>query len=398
MLRSKLAHFKKWFRCVRDVTSYENLEKLRHKLKIENIKVKDLAKEAEQFSLALDQSSILSKTDTRGVITYVNQKFCDVSGYTKEELIGNSHSIVRHPDMPSSVFESMWNTLHSKQIFKIIIQNLDKNHNSYFVDSTIIPILNSENEIVEYIAVRYDVTDLVKAKNEALQAQKAKDDFLAIMSHELRTPLNSIIGFTELAHKKIEDESVNKLLDISLENSHALLHLINDILDISKMKSGKFSITNHPFNPGKNLKMLLHTFEELCKNKGIVTKYKIDKTLDIMLDGDWQRISQIITNLTSNAIKFTPSHKSIKIVSSYENNIFLFSVVDTGIGISEEAQKYIFKPFEQADSTITREYGGTGLGLSISLELAKMMNGTLELESNEGKGTSFTLKIPLDSV
>jgi signal transduction histidine kinase len=300
--------------------------------------------------------------------------------------------------MPAEVFKTMWSTLRSKNIFRDVIKNLSKKNETYYVDSTIIPILNVHNEIVEYIAVRYDVTDIIKARDSALLAQKAKDDFLASVSHELRTPLNSIINFTQMANKKIKDERVNHLLDISLESSHALLGLINDILDISKIKSGKFSIINTPFNPSQNLKKLLYTYEELCNNKNIIFEYRIDKTLDGRLNGDWQRISQIITNLISNAIKFTPNHKSIQIESGFEENLFRVSVRDTGIGISEEAQKRIFKPFEQADSTTTREYGGTGLGLSISLELTKMMHGTLTMESVEGVGSTFILKLPLESV
>lgn len=380
------------------IQNHISLIKSEYSLKEEILENKKLAKEAEQFALALNKSNIISKTDTHGRITYVNEKFCELSGFTKEELIGKSHNIVRHPDMPAGLFKSLWETIESKHTFRALIKNMSKDGTAYYADSTIIPILNIDNEIEEYIGVRYDVTELVEAKEKAILAEKAKDSFLANMSHELRTPLNSIIGFANLADKKSDSEEVHNYLQTSLESSNMLLELINNILDISKIESGKFSITKEPFAIRENLLKVLKPFELECNKKDISYKYDINIDNDLELNGDWQRISQIIMNLISNAVKFTEENGSITIVVNYEHTVFTCSVIDNGIGLSEKAQKRIFNAFEQADNSTTKEYGGTGLGLSISLQLAQMMEGSLSLKSDEEEGSTFTLSIPLESV
>jgi len=380
------------------VESEYKLTKARDELKLEIQQGEKFAKESNQFASALDESSIISKTDAKGVITYVNQKFCEMSGYTSEELIGKYHNVIRHPDMSDEVFSSLWSTITSKKTFKALIKNRTKKGESYYVDTTIIPILNVDDEVEEYLAVRYDVTELVEAKERAQMAQKAKDDFLANMSHELRTPLNAIIGFLRLANKTTDKSKLEKYLDTSLESSKILLNLINNILDISKIKDGKFSIVEHSFVPYANLLNLIKILEVESKRKSISLEYDFKNLENTTLNGDWQRISQILMNLLSNAIKFTPDNGEIILTSTYENGIFTCSVKDSGIGLSEEAQKRIFNAFEQADVSTTREYGGTGLGLYISLQLTNMMNGELTLESKEGEGTLFTLSIPLESL
>lgn len=378
------------------INSQENTKKLHMELELEHKEIKRLAKESYEFSSALDESSILSKTDTNGNITYVNQRFCDISGYTKDELIGKQHNIVRHEDVDKSIYENMWKDIKNKKIFKVILKNKNKNNEAYYVDSTIIPILDVNDEIVEFIAVRYDVTELVMARDSALIAEESKDRFLATMSHELRTPLNSMIGFIKLSRDLVSNDKAIKYLNISLESSMTLLNLINNILDVSKMKSGKFSISKHHFNPKHRIKNLLKSFSLDALKKSICIEYDVSENLNKEFLADWQRLSQIITNLISNAIKFTPNGGDIKVEAKLKDNILTISIKDNGIGLSKEAQERIFNPFEQADSSTTREYGGTGLGLSISVELAIMMGGNLTLESEEGVGSTFTLTIPLD--
>ena len=371
-------------------TEYDLKEEIKHR--------KKLFKEAQQFSSALDESNIISKTDTRGIITYVNDKFCETSGYSKEELIGKPQSIVRHADMSSETFKSLWEAISSKKIFRALIKNLKKSGEEYYVDSTIIPILNVNEEIEEYIGVRYDVTELVQAKEKAQLAEKAKDTFLTNMSHELRTPLNSIIGFTNLADKKTDNEEIHQYLRTSLESSSMLLEIINNILDVSKIESGEFTINNSEFNICDNLKKTLKQFELSCREKDISLNNDIDIESDVVLIGDWLRISQIIVNLVSNAVKFTGKSGRIAVASSYEDGMFTCVVTDTGIGISEDAQSHIFDLFKQSDDSTTKVYGGTGLGLSIARKLTNMMEGNLTLKSALGEGAVFTLTIPLDKI
>ena len=357
-----------------------------------------LHEETKQLQKALDENSIVSRTNEKGIITYANEKFCDISGYRHDELIGKSHNVVRHPDTSRKLFKEMWQTIKSKKVYKTKLKNLAKDGTQYYVDMTIIPLLNQEGEVYEYLSVRDDISELV-ATQELLAKEQSKDRFLANMSHELRTPLNAIIGFITLASQEKLSKKIKNYLDISLENSNQLLYLLNEILDLAKMKSGKFSLDNAPFKPKESLEVFVKTQTSNIKEKKLTYTSELHESLDhIVLDGDWQRINQVLTNLLSNAIKFTPSGGEISLKCKYEDQHLICHVRDSGIGLDKEAQKRIFKEFEQADSSTTRKYGGTGLGLTISSELISLMKGSLSVESKVGEGSTFTIDIPLQKL
>ena len=363
-----------------------------------SLEAQKLRNELQQFFDALNESAIVSKTDPKGVITYVNQKFCDVSGYSKEELIGQSHNIIRHPDMPREVFKELWKTLQNKKVFKATIKNRTKDNGFYFVDTSIMPILDLDGTIEEYLGVRYDVTELIKARDMAISGEKAKSEFLSNMSHELRTPLNAIVGFSSILSRTIKEAKHLKYLSNIQESSANLIGLINDILDLSKLQSGNFSLSFHAFNLKESIQILLERFTTLIENSALDFQVSIEENANVSLSGDWLRISQIISNLVSNAIKFTPQGKKIEFKVAYKDSKLLVNVIDEGIGLSQEAQEKIFKPFEQADNSTTRTYGGTGLGLSIVLNLVKQMQGEISLTSVEGKGSNFGVSLPLQEL
>jgi len=236
------------------------------------------------------------------------------------------------------------------------------------------------------------------AENEtkkAIEAKKAKEEFLSNMSHEIRTPMNAILGFIKILRKNIRDEENLSYLNIIYTSSQTLLHVINDILDLSKVESGKLKINKYSFNPYSELSYISKLFALNAQEKSIELVSKIEKNIPVSLDGDLTRIRQIVFNFISNAFKFTPDNKKIYIDVRYEYETLLISVIDEGIGISAEDQKKIFNAFEQADNSATRKYGGTGLGLSISHKLAKLMNGEITLKSKEGEGSTFTLSLPV---
>jgi signal transduction histidine kinase len=237
--------------------------------------------------------------------------------------------------------------------------------------------------------------DLQRTKMLAEQATKHKSQFLAKMSHEIRTPLNAIIGFITLLREKETDETKLKYLDIISNSSDSLLQIINDILDISKIESGKLEIEPQNFNPYKDLITTAELFQAKAAEKDIVLKIKYNSSIPELLYGDVLRIKQIFSNLLSNAIKFTPNGSVVKSVIWYKNGQLNILVKDYGIGISEEQQKKIFQPFTQADGSIVRKYGGTGLGLTISMELSRLLGGKLQLKSAEGKGSTFILTLPV---
>jgi len=250
------------------------------------------------------------------------------------------------------------------------------------------------------LADRFKTTQEEKliAENEtkkALEAKKAKEEFLSNMSHEIRTPMNAIIGFVNILKNNLKGEKNLSYINIIQSSSKTMLHLIDDILDFSKIENGKLSINKHPFNPHNELIHCLKLFEASAAEKSIELFTNVDKNLPNCLEGDLIRIKQIMFNFLSNAIKFSVEGKKIFIDIKYENELLDISVQDEGIGISEEAQKKIFDPFEQADGTMAKKYGGTGLGLSISLKLAKLMDGEIVLSSILGEGSKFTLSLPI---
>ena len=240
------------------------------------------------------------------------------------------------------------------------------------------------------------ITDITKARDEAIQAEIAKDEFLANMSHEIRTPLNAILGFVTILKKRIsEDKSLN-YLNIIDTSGQSLLTIINDILDFSKIQSGKFTISPYPINPVQEFSDAMLLFASKAYEKHLVYAVYIDPNLPQSINIDAVRVKQILSNILSNAIKFTPEDGSIKVSVTMKDSELLISVQDSGIGISTENQAKVFNAFEQADGSTTRKYGGTGLGLSISSKLASLMDGKLTLVSEVGSGSIFTLKMPVE--
>ena len=348
-----------------------------------------------EYKKAVDASAIVSKADLKGIITYVNDIFCELSGYKKEELIGKPHNIVRHPDMPKELFKELWKTIQSKKIFKGIIKNKAKNGEIYYVASTIVPILDNNAEIIEYLSLRYDITELVEAKEKAEIAQKVKSIFLANMSHEIRTPLNAIIGFSDiLCESNIANEEKENAKIIS-RSAKSLLNIINDVLDISKMENGKFELEEKEFSLFNLTEHIVELFSINAKDKNIKFVYNVDPHLPQFIITDSNRLQQVLSNLLSNAIKFTPEYGKvyfdIKVLSSTDKNSQIkFTIKDSGIGISAEQQTNIFKPFSQGDSGISRKFGGTGLGLAICWDIVNLLGSEIKVNSELEKGSEFT--------
>jgi signal transduction histidine kinase/ActR/RegA family two-component response regulator len=260
-------------------------------------------------------------------------------------------------------------------------------------------IISTDNEQCHIIMM--DITDrksvemeLIKAKEEAMAASKAKTNFLANMSHEIRTPLNGIVGFTDLLMTSSLDEDQLEYMSIINESANTLIHIVNEVLDFSKIEAGKLELEISETNIFELSNQVIGLFKYQTMNKKIDLRLNIDANVPEFVQADVTRLKQILANLISNAVKFTHSGAITLDVSEIPtSNIYSsaikFSVKDTGIGIEEVNSEKIFKSFMQCDSSICRQFGGTGLGLTISNQLLDLMSSTLNLESKIGEGSNF---------
>lgn len=350
-----------------------------------------------EYQKALDESAIISKTDQKGIITYVNDKYSKLSGYSIDELMGSGQNMIKHEDMPEEYFEDIWFQLENAGIFRGTIKNNKKNGGYFYIDVTIVKIIDPYDNSIEYISIGNDVTTLIDARLEAQKASQAKDYFLSNMSHEIRTPLNAILGFVNLLIEQDLSKQHRKYLEIILNSGENLLSIINDILDFTKLRSGEFTIEPRIFSIHNEISHTLELFVASANAKDIVVTSFIDPTIPKELYADSLRIKQILSNLLSNAIKFTKvgGHIHVEAVCK-KNNILKVSVRDNGIGIAGDDIRNIFTAFTQAGRWEVEELEGTGLGLSICHQLAEHMGGSVHVSSKLGEGSTFWVEIPVE--
>ncbi|HEY3855051.1 MAG TPA: ATP-binding protein [Verrucomicrobiae bacterium] len=385
--------------------------------------LKESYKEVSDLKAALDEHSIVAITDPQGRITYVNDKFCAISKFSHEELIGQDHRIINSGWHSREFIRGLWTTISRGKVWKGEIKNKARDGSFYWVNTTIVPFLNPDGKPRQYVAIRTDITDqkraqtalresheqlerkvtertaeLQLAKEIAETAGRAKSEFLASMSHELRTPLNGIIGFSEFLADgmpgPLNSKQQEYLGDI-LNSGRHLLQLINDVLDLAKVEAGKIDIVPETFTLRRALAEVRSVSEPLAQKKNIQVSLAVDSELN-QVTLDQKRFKQVVYNLLSNAVKFTDGGGNVEIncVACGGQQLKL-SVRDSGIGIKPENLKRLFKEFEQIESGTARRYEGTGLGLALTRKIVEMQGGSICVASEVGKGTTFTVVLPL---
>lgn len=350
-----------------------------------------------QYDKAIDSATLVYKCDLNGIITYANKALNAVLLYGYGGLLGQHISILRGPSIGDAQYSAMWDNLKEGKVHRGIAENPDKLGGLHYFDVTIVPIHDEEGAIVEFLSLRHEITEVLEAKETALKTLQEKNKFFDQASHELRTPLNAIINFTDQALESfdeifLDDESrdlVKMYIERAHKNSQQLLHLINSLLDMAKLRSGK---EKYEMVCTDIVDLVADVYEATgALNSKIALEYLLElPEYPIFIECDVLRLRQILTNLISNAIKFT--HKGYVQVRVKEiGRECLIEIEDTGCGIPEDKMDCIFEPFEQ----IGIHNQGTGLGLGIVNEYVKGMGMSLEVTSSLGKGSRFTLNVSI---
>ena len=381
------------------------------------------------FQTALEQSpnSILM-TDAQNRIVYVNEQMVKLTGYTREELMGNTPARLKSGNTPPGTYADLWQSLEACRVWSGEFYNRKKNGEHYWEQAIVAPIADESGIITHYLAIKEDIThkkammeelnrtrvaaeenleksryymhQLEKARRDAEAANRAKSEFLASMSHEIRTPLNGITGMLELLQMSRLEREQQENLEIIRVCSENLLDVINSILDLSKIEAGKMELEKHVFSISEWFERCLSVHRVQALRKGIRLVGEMDDRLPGKASGDSKRMQQVMNNLIGNAVKFTDRGQvTVRCTldsDSQEKYWVTLMVKDTGIGIPAREMPRIFDSFTQLDGSINRRYGGTGLGLSITRKLTELMGGTIAADSVYGSGTTFMVSLPLD--
>lgn len=348
-------------------------------------------------SVVEDGSDVIFIVDYKGEILYLNASVEETLGYKPKSLIGKNFFDFILPEKLTDFKKSY--QISTKKPFQesVEFQFLCKDKTYKYLEFNSINLKKKE-KIEGLILDCRDITQRKKDAEELLRAQKAKEQFLANISHEIRTPINGIAGMANLLSKSPTPEEQTTYLTAIKSASENLKVIINDILDLASIDSGKLKFEKIGFNVKDLLTSLINAFAFQAREKGLELAFYLEEKTNIILVGDPVRLNQILINLISNALKFTPTG-SIRIDCSVEKQtnqrcIAHFRITDTGIGIPEDKLVTIFESFSQADESVTRKYGGTGLGLTIVKQLTELQNGSISVKSEEGKGSVFSVSIP----
>nr|CAX84024.1 Sensor protein [uncultured bacterium] len=362
--------------------------------------------ELRKLHQSIEQSPLMIFiTDREGRIEYVNPRFCEITGYSVDEVIGRNPRILNSGDMPREFFAELWSTLLSGRQFKAEIKDRRKDGSSFWAQIVTSPVRNKEGLITHFVAVHEDITQRKQAeqatqaaREQAEIANRAKTELLANMSHELRTPLNAIIGFSEgmklqlfgpLGSAKYEEYAE----DINASGQH-LLKLINDILDVSAIEAGKTTLQEELLNVVEIAETSLRLVRARAEKGSVSLFLEASDGLPPLL-ADGRRIKQILLNLLSNAVKFTPEGGRVTLKAGIDEVGRLhLAVADTGIGMDEKELTLAMTEFGQVDGGLDRRHEGTGLGLPLTKGLVEIHGGIFSVESKKGHGTTASAIFP----
>ncbi|RFU65350.1 PAS domain S-box protein [Peribacillus glennii] len=347
--------------------------------------LKDSLKEVSDIHYALDQSSIVAFTDAKGIITQVNSRFCDISGYSRGELIGKNHNILNSGYHPKSFFIELWKTIGGGRVWKGEIRNRAKDGSYYWVDTTIVPYLGPNGRPYQYLAIRNDITER-KRTEEALHRQDklaAVGQLAAGVAHEIRNPLTSMKGYTEFLQLDETDPSRKEFLEIILEEIERVNDIVEDFMVLTKPKAVKLELKNI-IPVVRNVASFID-FEARKRNVQIHFHAKEE---EILVSCDENRLKQVFLNFLKNGMEAMPNGGMIEVSIQKKDGEVQISITDNGVGIPAEKLKRLGEPFYTTKKT------GNGLGLMVSFKIIESHNGRVIVESELNKGTRFNIVLP----
>jgi PAS domain S-box-containing protein len=349
-------------------------------------------------------------TDPTGNVIKVNQAFTQITGYTQDEVMGRNPTSLQSGHQSDAFYKSLWRELWANGQWSGEIRSLRKSGELFVAQLNISEVLNAQGQVCQMVGIFSDITArkeseamLMAARDQAEAANRAKSRFLATMSHEIRTPMNGILGMAQLLlMPNLQDNVRNDYARTILSSGQTLLALLNDILDLSKIEAGKLQLESTVFDPQALIRETGNLFGGAAQAKGLQFDCEWRGAADQRYQADAHRLRQMLGNLVGNAIKFTAHGKlhiaAREIKRDGEDAVLEFAVSDTGVGIPADKLDLLFKPFSQADSSTTREFGGSGLGLSIVRSLAMAMGGEVGVTSEPGNGSRFWFQVPVRSL
>ena len=361
---------------------------------------KEIGTTLKQYKQAMDATLLIYKFDKDGNITFANENLCNISGYMEEELIGEKCTLLNIAEDKVEFTDRVIQKVSKDKIYKGQMTNLAKDGEIYYVNAVVFPLTDKEGNILEYMGILQDITEIEKSRQKAQELEKSKSKFLANMSHELRTPLNAIIGFSQIlkVNGELPERTRGFIEKINSSGEH-LLKLINSILDFSKIEAGQVELEKVEFEMDDLVQNAVHQVETKIKEKGLALLLEYSSLIEKKFSGDKFKISQIIINLLSNSMKFThEGHVALYVKKAEQEGKIRFEICDTGIGLDKAQQNKLFQAFTQAHESTARLYGGTGLGLTISKQLVELMNGKIWIESELGVGSKFIFEIELEEI
>ena len=383
------------------------LEKARKEQNRTETKLRESLQAQEQINARFAEVADISgswvwEQDADLRFTYISQGYTKLTGYDASLLLGRTRDQQRAL-LPRAFSQADWEGLAQKLAarepfseFNFGFRAKDGRELWLMISGT--PSFDSNGRFTGYRGAGTDVTSIHAATLAAQEANRTKSMFLANMSHEIRTPMNGILGMAEMLERSMTEDNQKRMIGVIRSSGEALLAILNDILDLSKIEAGKLALENIPFRPDEIANRIETLHRARAQEKGLRLEVFTDSRARKPRRGDPHRVAQILHNLISNAIKFTDSGKVSVWITVLAGGDIRIEVIDTGIGMTQAQQERIFDEFVQADGSVTRRFGGTGLGMSIVRRLVGMMNGRIELSSEPGKGTTFIVTLPLPEV